>query len=210
MQVPASSDPGIAPYEGMAFMKVQDAEWTGLPLDPAADNKPRELHRPSTAATLNLAAAAAQGAQLFARYDGAFSARLLAAARTAYQAARRVPNLYAPDADGNSGGGPYSDNDVRAELYLTTGEAQYQADVLASPPASNNLLSVEGFSWNTPGALELIDLAMVPSRIPGRDKIRTSVLRAADAILAVQASQPYGQPYAPATNQWTWGSNSCL
>jgi endoglucanase len=215
MQVPASSDPGIAPYEGMAFMKVQDSEWTGLPLDPAADNKPRELHRPSTAATLNLAAAAAQGARLFARYDGAFSARLLVAARTAYQAAKRVPNLYAPEADGNSGGGPYSDNDVRdefywaaAELFLTTGEAQYQADVLTSPPASSSLLPVEGFSWNTPGALGLIDLAMVPSRIPGRDKIRASVLRAADAILAVQVRQPYGQPYAPGSNQWTWGSNS--
>jgi endoglucanase len=199
----------------MAFMKVHDSEWTGLPLDPAADNKPRELHRPSTAATLNLAAAAAQGARLFARYDAAFSARLLAAARTAYQAAKRVPNLYAPEADGNSGGGPYSDNDVRdefywaaAELFLTTGEAQYQADVLTSPPPSSSLLPVEGFSWNTPGALGLIDLAMVPSRIPGRDKIRASVLRAADAILAVQTRQPYGQPYAPASNQWTWGSNS--
>lgn len=216
MQVPAgSADPGIAPYEGMAFMKVQDAEWTGLPLAPAADNKPRELHRPSTAATLNLAAAAAQGARLFAPYDRGFSARLLAAARTAYRAARRVPNLLAPDADGNSGGGAYSDGDVRdelywaaAELFLTTGEEEYRTALAASPLANGGVFSVEGFSWNTPGALGQLDLATVPSHIPGRDKIRASVLRAADSILAIQTVQPYAQPYAPASNQWTWGSNS--
>jgi endoglucanase len=215
MQVPASTDPGIAPYEGMAFMKVQDAEWTGLPLAPAADNKPRELHRPSTAATLNLAATAAQGARLFAAYDPAFSARLLAAAKTAYVAARRVPDLLAPDADGNSGGGAYSDGDVRdefywaaAELFLTTGDEAYRADLVASPLWTGGLFSVEGFSWNTPGALGQIDLATVPSHIPGRDKLRASVLKAADAILAVQSRQPYGQPYAPASNLWTWGSNS--
>ena len=216
MQVPAGSgDPGIAPYEGMAFQKVQDAEWTGLPLAPAADDKPRELHRPSTAATLNLAAAAAQGARLFAPYDRGFSTRLLAAARSAYLAAKRVPNLLAPDADGNSGGGAYSDSDVRdeffwaaAELFLTTGEESYRADVVASPLATGQGFSVEGFSWNTPGALGQLDLAMVPNRIAGRDKIRASVVRAADAILAVQIAQPYDQPYAPASNQWTWGSNS--
>jgi len=217
MQVPAGSgDPGIAPYEGMAFQKVQDEAWTGLPLDPAADTMRRELHRPSTAATLNLAAAAAQGARLFAPYDPAFSARLLAAARTAYQAARRVPALFAPDADGNSGGGAYSDGDVRdefywaaAELFLTTGEAGYRADVLADPlHTSGGLFSVEGFSWNTPGALGQLDLATVPSALPGRDRLRAAVLKAADDILAVQSRQPYAQPYAPASNSWTWGSNS--
>jgi len=217
MQVPAGSgDPGITPYEGMAFQKVQDEAWTGLPLDPAADNQRRELHRPSTAATLNLAAAAAQGARLFAPHDPAFSARLLAAARVAFQAAKRVPDLFAPDADGNSGGGAYSDGDVRdelywaaAELYLTTGEAAYRADVLADPlRTSGGLFSVEGFSWNTPGALGQLDLAIVPSALPGRDRIRASVLKAADDILAVQSRQPYAQPYAPASSSWTWGSNS--
>ena len=42
------------------------------------DPQPRELHPPSTAATLNLAAAAAQCARLFAPYDAAFAARCLA------------------------------------------------------------------------------------------------------------------------------------
>ena len=60
MQVPAGK-----PLAGMVHHKVHDHQWTGLPLDPAADDKVRELHRPSTAATLNLAAVAAQGARIF-------------------------------------------------------------------------------------------------------------------------------------------------
>ncbi len=46
MQVPAGE-----PLAGMVHHKVHDNQWTGLPLDPAADDKMRELHRPSTAAT---------------------------------------------------------------------------------------------------------------------------------------------------------------
>jgi endoglucanase len=215
MQVPeGSADPGIAPYAGLAFHKVQDDSWTGLPLAPAADDKPRELHRPSTAAALNLAAAAAQGARVFAPFDKAFSARLLAAARRAYAAARRVPDLYAPAADGQSGGGPYDDDNVKdefywaaAELYLTTGEASYRDAILASPLRARGLFPVDGFAWNTPGALGQLDLATVPSQLPGRDEIRASVLKAADRIIAVQRREPYAQPYAPRNRSWAWGSN---
>jgi endoglucanase len=53
MQVPAGR-----PLAGMAHHKVHDSAWTGLPLAPAADPMARELHPPSTAATLNLAATA--------------------------------------------------------------------------------------------------------------------------------------------------------
>ena len=216
MQIAAgATDPGIAPYVGMAFHKVQDESWTGLPLAPAADDKPRELHRPSTAATLDLAAAAAQGARLFAPFDQAFSDKLLAAAKTAYAAARRVPDLYAPAADGASGGGPYDDADLAeerywaaAELFLTTGDAAFRDEIAASPLRAGTMFSVDGFAWNTPGALAQIDLATVPSQLPGRDKIRASVLKAADALLALQSTQPYAQPYAPRTKSWAWGSNS--
>ena len=72
MQVPSG-----APLEGMVHHKVHDNQWTALPMDPARDPALRELHRPSTAATLNMAAAAAQGARLYGRYDRAFAQRLL-------------------------------------------------------------------------------------------------------------------------------------
>lgn len=105
MQVPAGSGPqqidGVAvDVAGLAHHKIADVDWTGVPLAPAEDPQPRHLFRPSTAATLNLAAAAAQGARLFAPYDGAFANDLLAAARTAYDAAIGHPDILAPAPNG--------------------------------------------------------------------------------------------------------------
>ena len=61
MQVPAG-----APHAGMAFHRVHGTEWAPLPCWPHEDPTTRVLHRPSTAATLHLAAAAAHGARVFA------------------------------------------------------------------------------------------------------------------------------------------------
>lgn len=84
MQVPDGR-----PYAGMAFHKVHDAAWTGLPTRPEQDAQPRELHPPSTAATLNLAATAAQCARVFRPYDTAFANRCLTSAGKAWT--RRGP-----------------------------------------------------------------------------------------------------------------------
>ncbi|NLT56087.1 MAG: glycosyl hydrolase family 5 [Actinomycetales bacterium] len=220
MQVPAdTTDPGLAPYAGMAFHKVHDDAWTGLPLDPAKNDKLRELHRPSTAATLNLAAAAAQGARVYAPFDKAFARKLLSAAKSAYAAAKANPAVYAPDADGNSGGGAYGDNNVvdefywaAAELYLSSGDKAYLADVKASPLDTADVFDIGGFGWQGVAAVARLDLATAPTRVhvPGRDKYRRSVLEGANKLLAVQAKQAYAQPYAPANNVWVWGSNSQL
>ena len=207
MQVPADQ-----PLAGMAHHKLHDNQWTALPFDPALDAMPRELHRPSTAATLNLAAAAAQGARLYGRYDPAFAERLLSSARRAWDAAQLHPALYAPGADG-TGGGSYSDNDVSdefywaaAELYLTTGEQLYQDAVLASPHHTAAIFDPAGFSWGRVAALGRLDLASVKSHIPGGREIRRSVLAGADALLALAQAQAWGQPYAPVA--WVWGSSS--
>jgi endoglucanase len=158
---------------------------------------------------------AAQGARLFKPYDRAFANRLLAAARTAWAAARANPPLYAPVADGNSGGGPYDDADVTdefywaaAELFITTGERQFKDAVLSSPLHAANVFSLNGFDWGHVAALARLDLATVPNHLPNRDRVRRSVVDGADAILRLQRVQPWGQPYAPADNFWAWGSNS--
>jgi endoglucanase len=212
MQVPAGE-----PLAGMVHHKVHDNAWTGLPLDPAADPMVRELHRPSTAATLNLAAVAAQGARVFRAYDRAFADRLLAAARTAWTAAAANPPLYAPVEDGASGGGPYDDDDVSdetywaaAELYVTTGERAFRDAVLASPLHRADVFDVDGFDWGHVAALGRLDLATLPNGLPAADRqrVRRSVADAADTLLDLQADQPWGQPYAPADNFWAWGSTS--
>jgi endoglucanase len=214
MQVPDGEQ-----YAGMANHKVADVDWTGIPLLPSDDPQRRVLYRPSTAATLNLAAAAAQGARLFASYDPAFAGELLAAAERSYAAAEAEPGLYAPAPDPaldpNPGSGPYDDDDVSdefywaaAELYLTTGQRAYEADVLASPHHDGDVFAPGGFDWGDVAALGRLDLATVPNDLPGRRTVRKSVLAAADAYLADQAAQPFGQAYAPEDGDYVWGSNS--
>jgi endoglucanase len=66
---------------GMAHHKVADERWTGLPTAPHLDPEKRLLFPPSTAATLNLAATAAQCARIWKSIDPAFSARCLAGQR---------------------------------------------------------------------------------------------------------------------------------
>jgi endoglucanase len=216
MQVPAGER-----YAGLAYHKVADANWTGLPLDPAADPQARYLFRPSTAAALTLAAAAAQGARLFERYDRRFAARLLRASTTAYAAAERTPDLYAPAPDGtldpNPGSGPYDDDDVSdefywaaAELYLTTGARTYRSDVLESPHHTGPVFDAGGFSWNEVAALGRLDLATVGNRLPDRDRVIRSVINAADGYLANEERHPFGSPYAPTDGNYAWGSNSAV
>jgi endoglucanase len=211
MQVPAGQ-----PLAGMAHHKIHDANWTGLPLAPAADPQPRELHPPSTAATLNLAATAAQGARLYARYDAAFAKRLLTAARTAWAAAQANPAIYAPASD-STGGGPYDDTNVTdefywaaAELYITTGEKAFADAVLASPLHTADVFRPEGFDWGWTAPIARLELATIPNRLPDRDRVRRSVLDAANTYLATIEAHPYGLSYAPTNGEFVWGSNNLV
>jgi endoglucanase len=210
MQVPAGK-----PLAGMAHHKMHDANWTGLPMQPEDDPEQRELQPPSTAATLNLAATAAQCARLFAPYDAAFSAKCLTAARTAYTAAKANPAKVAQDLGG--GGGGYGDDDVSdefywaaAELYLTTGEAAFLTDVTASEHHAGDVFAATGFGWGSTAALGRLDLATVPSALPAADRqrIRQSVVTAADTYLATLEAQAYGLPMPGNAGSYFWGANS--
>ncbi|MFE0451222.1 glycoside hydrolase family 9 protein [Streptomyces sp. NPDC058914] len=207
MQVPDGR-----PLAGMAHHKVHDQQWTGLPLLPSDDPQKRELHPPTTAATLNLAATAAQAARLYKPYDKAFAARALTAARKAWTAALAHPDVLA-DPNDATGGGAYNDNEVSdefywaaAELYLTTGEGQFADHVLNSPVHTADIFVPYGFDWSRTAAAARLDLATVPSKLPGRDKVRRSVVAGADTYLATLRAHPYGMPYAPEGNRYDWGS----
>lgn len=209
MQVPDGQ-----PLAGMAHSKVHDEQWTGLPLLPSQDPQKRELHRPTTQATLNLAATAAQAARLYRPYDREFAAKALKAAEKAWAAAVAHPEVY-PDPNDGTGGGAYPDDNATdefywaaAELYLTTGEKQFADYVVNSPLNTADIFGSLGFDWARTAALGRLDLATVPSRLPGRDKVRRSVIEGADTYLATLRNQPYGMPYAPPDNVYDWGSNS--
>jgi endoglucanase len=211
--------PDCEPLAGMVHHKIHDNEWTGIPLLPHMDDKTRELHRPSTAATLNLAAAAAQGSRLFEKYDAEFATTLWQAAEKAYAAAKANPEIYATAEDGMSGGGPYNDSDVSdefywaaAELFVTTGKDEYLSDLKASPHWAGNVFGPGGFDWARVAPLGRMTLAMVPSKLTEANvaAARKSIVSAADGYLIMQGLQPFGQIYAPSDGRYEWGSNHLM
>ncbi|WP_436519761.1 glycoside hydrolase family 9 protein [Actinoplanes sp. HUAS TT8] len=200
----------------MVHHKIHDQAWTGLPLLPSQDPQPRELHPVSTAATLNLAATAAQAARIYAKYDPAFAKRALAAARKAYTAAKTNPIALAPESDG-VGGGAYNDTKVSdefywaaAELFITTGEKTYAKDVIASPEHTADAFGPVAFDWASTAAAAKIDLALIPNKLPGLGSVKAQVVAGADKYLAIQKAHAYGVAYSPANNMWDWGSSSIV
>lgn len=191
---------------GMAHHKVADARWTSLPTIPAEDREPRLLYPPSTAATLNLAAVAAQAARLWKPIDPAFAARCLDAALSAWAAAQRNPAIFA--AQGFTGSGGYGDTELAdergwaaAELFATTGDAVYRA---ALPVGT-----VREPGWANVAALGTISLATADGvSVAIRDAARSGIVAAADRYLAEKARAGYAIPYAALT--YAWGSNSTI
>ncbi|GAA2880252.1 endoglucanase [Actinoplanes cyaneus] len=201
---------------GMVHHKIHDQAWTGLPLLPSQDPQPRELHPVSTAATLNVAATAAQAARIYAKYDPAFAKRALAAAKKAYTAAKTNPIALAPESDG-VGGGAYNDTKVSdefywaaAELFLTTGDKAYAKDVISSPEHTGDAFGPVAFDWASTAAAAKIDLALIPNKLPGLSSVKKQVVAGAEKYLAIQKAHAYGVAYAPANNVWDWGSASIV
>jgi endoglucanase len=199
---------------GMVRHKVSDENWTGLPMPPHQDPQPRVLSAVTTAATLNLAATAAQAARVWETADADFATRALAAAERAYAAAKANPARYADPNDGN-GGGTYVDNNVTdefywaaAELFTTTGENTYRADVTGSPLFRGKGFDQGGFDWWWTAGLGDTTLAMVPNGLPASDVAATRAAFAshADRLLSQTATQGYP---APATGYY-WGSNGVV
>ncbi len=208
MQVPAGQQ-----FAGMAFHRVHGNTWSPMPGLPHADPTDRVLHRPSTAATLHLAAVAAQGARLLRSVDGAYADRLLAVARSAYRAANTYAKLLAPDDEGRNGGGPYGDDRVAddaywaaAELWLTTGDDEYLLAINGATEHTGDAFDVAGFDFDQVAALARLDLATGTRTLPDHVRVVDSVRIAAERLLDLQRRQPWGQPYAP-VGGWHWGSN---
>lgn len=205
--------PDGKPLEGMVHHKIHDFGWTGLPLLPENGASTRYLHRPSTAATLNLSATAAQGARLWEQYDAEYAAELLEVAESTWAAALETPDLYAPNADGAFGGGPYDDDDVSdefywaaAELFITTGDSKYEQFLLDSPVHTEESFMGPGLSWFELAAVAKINLATVDNDFSARAAIAQQVITAGYATRDIQRAEPFGQPMS--ADGYDWGSSS--
>ena len=221
-------------YKDMVYHKVHDQKWTGLALAPADDPQPRIILPPTTAATLNVSACAAQAARVWKGIDDTYAANCLDVAKRTYEAAKKHPSMYAPLED-EEGGGPYGDDNVTdefywaaCELYITTGESGYLDDMKQSnfylqvPTALNGGEAVGAygsFDWGHVAALgdlsvclneKSVDCAVFSGAV-------NSVRAAAENYLAKESAQGYGQPYAASalgynnSNEgYIWGSNSLV
>ena len=140
MQVPSGRTDA-----GMVHHKIHDENWTGIPTLPAQDSQRRLLSPVSTAATLNMAAVAAQASRLWKTLDPTFSAKALAAAQTAYTAAKANPNRIA-SANDSTGGGSYSDNSRDGRVLLGGRRAVRDDRLLHLPLRRHRLVAVQGSS----------------------------------------------------------------
>ncbi|MBE2196520.1 MAG: glycoside hydrolase family 9 protein [Anaerolinea sp.] len=221
MQIPEGK-----PLAGMVFHKLHDRKWAGLPILPPTefDNNAvtggRYVYQPTTAATLNLAAVAAQCARIWKDIDASFSARCLKVATTAWAAAQAHPDMLAGSVPGE-GGGDYGDGEVRdeffwaaAELYLTTGEMAY-LDVVHGSPYFETFFGLlpdkaSAMYWGDTAALGSISLITVKAALSEADltRLRTQITQTADLYLARMNAGGYRVSFGD--KGYVWGSSSVI
>lgn len=221
-----SSDSGQ--YTGMLFHAMTDSQNTNLAehdWDYAESNIYREIKRivkpPSTAATLAGAAVFAQGARLFREYDPEYADTLLNAAKTAYQAAKLNPDLWAPAE--NEGIHTFSDLELKdeffwaaCELYVTTGEQDYLTELEANPWFADGMPSevssetalfsasfkLSGspcsFTSTNTAALGFLTLLLHQDVLTAEyaETLKQSVETTADLYLEHEGKNGFGVPYA--------------
>ena len=216
-------------YKDMAYHKMHDIKWTALGLDPANDLQQRVIMPPTTAATLNVSACAAQAYRLWKDLDPDFGATCLDVAKRTYEAAKAHPDMYAPGKSLIDGGGMYNDIDVTdefywaaAELYAATGDKTYHDEMTENARAYTVQSKMGGisasFDWGTTATLGSMTLLLDQEGLSEGEvaDIQGSLISTADEFVSLAASQGYGLPFhgeasksADATTTlYPWGSNS--
>jgi endoglucanase len=214
MQVPAGK-----PMAGMVHQKMHGEKWSAIPTAPDKDDIKRFLRPVSTAATLNLAGAAAQAARLWKTLDPAFSARCLTAAETAYAAAQKNPKVSAePKVEG---GGIYGDGDTAdefywaaTELYITTGKPNYKDDLLKSrfhAPKAGVESAAGELGWDHLAPAAKMSLLAAPNGLGDAAiaALRAQLVAAADRFVGFIAKRGYRVPMASDAT-YIWGSNGAV
>ena len=225
-------------WTGLGVMPYDDVEGTGEAAEKERNtNFPARIVKPVTyTATLNAAATLAQLSRLIKPYDSAKASEYLAAAEKAYKAAKdaytaKYKDIYASGVTGNSdddpmfapldqnkGGGPYGDTQASdefywaaCELYVTTENDDYYADVTAYPDAfevTTNLVGGENkgsptsFTWGTLSALGTATLALHEDLVKDAadyKKIEQQFQEAGDFYLKTENQSMYGTPYPGCT-----------
>lgn len=214
MQIPRGEDSA-----GMVHHKLHETEWHPFPMLGHDEAVNRYVYEPSTAATYDMAAVAAQFSRLIKPYDRMYSRRCLNAAKAAWKAAERNPVFTYGDIPG-SGGGNYDDtrlDDERflaaVELYLSTGAGTYLKAIeefLNSDGWRRDIADLDGtLSWQRVSLAGAVSLMSHPVR-RGSDDVRQmaaeGLMEAAEGYLRVAETDGYRVPMTG----YPWGSNSAV
>ena len=225
-----SDDPTYGKTEaGMVYHKMHDHKWTGLGVQPWNYAEKwgtiRIVKPPTTAATLNVAATAAQAARLWRGIDDSFADKCLENAKLTYEAAKKNPEVYAP-LDQAIGGGAYGDDYVEddfywaaCELYATTGDETYYNDlakyqnkndstgndkafsITTNLGGGENSGSFSSFNWGCTAGLGTLSLYLNKKSLKAEDatKVENAIVDAADTYIKQENAEGTGIPYRSTT-----------
>ncbi|MBB4107574.1 glycoside hydrolase family 9 protein [Pedobacter zeae] len=211
------------PADGGVYNKCTNLDFDGMIMPDKATSK-RYVVAKGTAATLNLAAVAAQAYRIFKhfpeQYPGLADSCLLAAKRAWSWSVKNPGIAYDQDAlnkmtdlkvnTGGYGDGNFEDEWTwaSAELVASTGQQEYYDAFFARLNAPVSLPS-----WNNVAALGYYTLIRCEAQLPGQYKSVTSILKKkilglADRYLAAFETGPYHTVIGASLNDFAWGSNS--
>ena len=168
----------------------------------------------STAATADLAAVAAIAARCYGPYDPAFAARCLTAAKHAWSWSLAHPDVAFTNPPGITTGG-YDDKHCEdsilwasAELWRTTGDAQYEKAFLSGVASQPPETSIKAPSWPNVAPMGYWTYALAERK--GSEAMKARILKAtaaaAQAFIAQRNTSGYGNTLA--LDDYIWGSNS--
>lgn len=199
------------PNDGGVYHKLTNKNFDGV-IMPQEANEPRYVVQKATGAALNFAAVMAAGSRIYADYEQQFpglSERMRQAAEAAWSWAKANPDVrYQQPADirtGAYGDGNFADEFAwaAAELYITTGNDNYYAEIHL-PEAAIGVPS-----WPNVSGLPWVSLAHHLENLSAaadRALIRSRVDELAQQLQLATENSAYR--VAMQEKDFVWGSNS--
>lgn len=199
------------PNDGGVYFKLTSKSFTGFDM-PEKDNTDRYVVKKSTTSALDFAAVMAAASRIYAPYEATYpgvSAKMLAAAKSAYAWAKANPKVYysnpADIATGEYGDGDASDEFAwaAAELYITTKDDSYYTEM------NPTNVTADIPSWQSVKSLAWVSLANNIDNLTAaadKDLIKSRLDGLATILVAKKASSAYG--VSMDKSEFVWGSNS--
>lgn len=199
------------PNDGGVYHKLTSKGFSGFEM-PDKDTSERFVVQKTTAATLDFAAVMATASRVYANYESVYpgvSAKMLAAAKSAYNWAKANPVIYyTQPLDIQTGG--YGDENVSdefawaaAELYISTQDDSYYT---AMDPTHTN---ANVPSWGSVQSLAWISLAHHLNELTAaadKDLVKTKIDTLAASLLAKKQTSAFAVSLEK--GDFFWGSNS--